>query len=403
MTKMECGRSTEYGKRTNAGRNTFILACSAAALVASVTAHGAKPKPVPDINAAVCMSILGVWTPRICTIPEGSAGIATSDFRIPRGSTLDVKGSLTISAGVTVDNSGTIIVENVAGVSTPFDVSAWGAGVLILGTLESSGAITIKNEAANTEGITISASYSEKNPPYPDPFTLVPGTLANSGTISIQNHFETRGIKNLGVIDNAASGTIAVENGLTSSVGIYNRRDDFLGPKYYVSGTLTNAGRITIANGGDANGYGIYNVALFTNEPSGTFAINPGASDAGGFYNAGSFTNYGTFINNRGTFETLGAQVQIGSFNNNGSMINYGATYAGTASALGTGTFVNYEGSSIMINLGKITSYGIFADMTAAATMINYGTFYNYGGIGGGINKGVCIDEPSPLPFAGGC
>jgi len=144
-------------------------------------------------------------------------------------------------------------------------------------------------------------------------------------------------------------------------------------------------------------------VARFTNEPSGTFAINPGASDAGGFYNAGSFTNYGTFINNRGTFETLGAQVQIGSFNNNGTMINYGTTYAGTASAPGTGTFLNYEGSSIMINLGKITSYGILADMTAAATMINYGTFYNYGGIGGGINKGVCIDEPSTLPFAGGC
>ena len=81
-------------------------------------------------------------------------------------------------------------------------------------------------------------------------------------------------------------------------------------------------------------------------------------------------------------------------------MINYGTTYAGTADAPGTGVFYNAPGSSIMINLGKIISYGGFGDFSEGATMINYGTFYNYGGIGGGLNKGICIDEPDGF---GGC
>ncbi len=80
-------------------------------------------------------------------------------------------------------------------------------------------------------------------------------------------------------------------------------------------------------------------------------------------------------------------------------MINYGTTYAGTAQTPGTGIFVNYYGSSIMINLGKIINYGALADFTSPVTMINYGTIYNYGGISGGNNKGICIDEPG----AGNC
>lgn len=403
MTEME--RSSSKGKRDRQAPRaiTLVVACSLAAFAASGAVYGAKPKPAPEINATVCAGILGVWTLRTCTIHETNAGVATTDFKITKGSTLDVKGSLTINTGVTIENSGTIVVENTGGVGTPFDDPAWKAGVLVLGTLDNSGTITIKNEAANTEGITVSVSYSANNPTDPDPFVIVPGTLANSGTISIQNRYDTRGIKILGILDNAASGTVAVENSLTSSVGIYNRRDDALGAKYYVSGAMTNAGSMTIANSGDANGFGIYNVAVFTNGTTGSFTINPGSSDAGGFYNAGSYTNYGTFTNNRGTEETLNAGTQIGSFNNYGSMMNYGTTYAGTSSTPGTGTFLNYAGSSIMINLGKITSYGIFADISDGATMINYGTFYNYGGIGGGINKGICIDETSTNPLAGGC
>ena len=169
-------------------------------------------------------------------------------------------------------------------------------------------------------------------------------------------------------------------------------------------GTLTNTGSITISNSGGPDGYGIYNVSLFTNSATGTFTINPSpaSDDAGGFYNADSFTNFGTFTNNRGIFNQADPSASTwGSFNNAGTMINYGTTYAGTISA-GTGTFYN---NSIMINLGTITSHGIFFDESESlngSTMINYGTFYNYGLIGGGVNKGVCIDGPGE-PGGSGC
>jgi hypothetical protein len=216
---------------------------------------------------------------------------------------------------------------------------------------------------------------------------------------------------------NSASGTIRVENSGTVSVGIYNRRDNHLKPGYYyVNGTMTNAGRIEISNSGKhvlidpsgpdnlynwQYGFGIYNGGLITT--TGTFTINassgdPADDDAAGFYNSGGFTNYGTLTNNRGTQQALPGQ--IGSFNNSGTMINYGTTYAGTASAPGTGIFYNAPGSSIMINLGKIINYGGFGDISDSVTMINYGTIYNYGGISGGNNKGICIDE---TPEAGNC
>jgi hypothetical protein len=174
---------------------------------------------------------------------------------------------------------------------------------------------------------------------------------------------------------------------LTSSVGIYNRRVKLtFDNQFYVTGTLTNAGSITILSSGDSNGYGIYNVSLFTNSTTGTFTIDPSpaSDDAGGFYNAGSFTNYGTFTNNRGSYNNGDdpAVSNWGSFNVPvGTMINYGTTSA-------TGTFYN---QLIMLNYGTITSQGTFYDETYL--MINYGTFYNYGIIFKGTNKGICIDE----------
>jgi hypothetical protein len=75
---------------------------------------------------------------------------------------------------------------------------------------------------------------------------------------------------------NSASGIITVANTVAGSIGIYNRRDNSsLDSKYYVSGTITNAGSITISNSGASNGYGVYNVSLFTNSATGTFTIDP--------------------------------------------------------------------------------------------------------------------------------
>ncbi len=412
MAQIESGSSNRKGRRTGTRTVTFALAFSVAAFVASGATYGAKP--FPALNGALCAQIGGAWTTNTCTIPaESTSGAVSSDLRISNAVTLDIKGALTINAGATLANEkgGNIIVENVGGLSTSFDGPSWQAGILVLGTLANAGTITIENVTPSTEGITVSVSVSPNDPSDPNPYTVVPGVLTNSGTITIQNQDQTRGIKNLGTLANSATGTITVANTVGVSVGIYNRRDNHLMPGYYyVDGTMTNAGSIQISNSGkNVNGqfgYGVYNGGIITT--TGTFAINASSSgdlatdDAGGFYNSGSFTNYGTLINNRGKLAD-GETAQLGSFNNQGTMINYGTTYVGSAQTPNTGMFVNYSGSSIMINLGKIINYGGLGDATVESTMMNYGTIYNYGGIGGGTNRGICIDEELVSPGAGTC
>lgn len=377
---------------------TFVLAFSVAAFVTTGVSQ-AKPPPLPPLDAGVCAGIGGRWTPAICTIPESTTGVVNTRFKIGRGITLDIQGGLTIPRGVTVDNSGAIIVRNTSGV-VPSDFDPWPTGVLVYGSLDNSGTITIQGNGQGTEGITVSVSIDETGQEDPTPFVVVPGTLTNSGTIDIRNQDDTRGIKILGAVANSASGIINVANSGTTSVGIYNRRHvPYLQhPKFAINGILTNAGSVTIANSGDSDGNGMYNQGLFTNAAGGQFTIrepSPGSHDrAVGFWNGGGFTNFGRFTNDRGhVFSIDPLDVSWGSYNVAGTMINHGTTTA-------TGTFFNYV---VMINLGTITSHGVFIDATEFLTMINYGTFYNYGFIAGGVNKGICIDEKAANPSATGC
>ncbi len=392
MSKIESSRSKVESKRT--GTMALVLAFTMAAFSASGAVYGAKPKPGPDINDAVCTSISGVWTSHTCTIPAGSDGVASSNFKISKGNTLDVMGSLTINAEVTISNAGTIIVENVTGVTPEYGDPGVMAGILVLGALDNSGAITIKNVTDNTEGIAISALFGPNDPPVPNPYLVVPGVLTNSGTITIQNTGQTQGINNnLGVLNNSASGTITVVNSLTSSVGIRNER----------LSTITNAGSMTIANSGEvavgsvSGGRGISNAGFFTNAATGTFTISPSGVEgdtAWGLRNNGVFTSFGTFINNRGSYNNIDPLSSTwGSYNlSPGAMMNYGKTYVGTPSDP-RGTFYS---EFLMMNLGEITSYGVLD----GGGYINYATFYNYGLINGGENVGLCIDEPGS---SGGC
>lgn len=404
MIKIEQSSSNKKRKRIGTTIITFVLAFSVAAFVASGVSYGAKPSTPTALNATVCNGIGGMWSANTCTIPAGTSSVVSSGFKIYNGIVLDIKGSLTINTGVTVANAGTIIVENAGGVIPNNPLHDWETGLLVYGTLNNSGTITIANvyDATNfkgTEGITVSVSVSVTNWNDPSTFVVVPGTLTNSGTIIIQNSAQTRGIENLGTIANSASGTITVENTGTSSVGIYNKRFG-LNSEFYINGTMTNTGSIAISSSGDSNngaqyGYGIYNISLFTNSATGTFTINPSpfSDDARGFYNAGSFTNYGTFTNDRGSYTGDLITSTWGSYNWAGTMINYGTTSA-------KGTFYN---NLMMLNYGTTTSHGTLVDATPDKLMINYGTFYNYATIIGGTNKAICIDERSTYPEATGC
>ncbi len=403
MIKIESSSSNNRSKRIRT-TITFILAFSVAAFVASGVSYAAKPAPA--LNATVCSRIGGVWTPSTCTIPEGTVGVVSSGFTINNGVKLDIRGSLTIPAGLTVTNasSGTIIVENAGGVIPTNGVAPtmpfhdWETGLLVLGTLANSGTITVQNvydgtnlKPQGTEGITISVSFSATDPADLSTYAVVPGVLTNSGTITIQNGDQTRGIEILGTIDNSSSGTIIVANIGTGSAGIYNKR--FGGSQMYIDGTMTNAGSIIISSSGDSNGpngvqysYGIYNQGLFTISDTGTFTILPSpiTDDSRGLYNGGSFTNYGTVTNDRGSFSEGddSSKANWGSYNEAGTMINYGTTYA-------KGTFYN---NLVMLQYGTVTSSGTFDDETGHS-MINYGTFYNSGLILGGKNRGICIDK----------
>lgn len=377
----------EKSKRTRT--IAFALAFSVAALAASGAAYGAKP--VPSLNATVCASIGGAWTSPTCTISEGSNGIASSDFKITKTNVLDIKGSLTISTGVTISNAGTITVENVGGVIAEYG-SELPAGILIFGTLDNSGSLIIGNVTDNTAGIGVSISVDLADPLNPK---VVPGVLANSGTMTIQNAGPNQGINNLGVLNNSVSGIITAANSGTSSAGIRNDRYGGL------LGTITNAGSMTLANTGDGDGRGLSNAGSFTNSSTGTFTINPSeVTDVStfGMRNNGTFTNFGTFINNRGSYdESNPLNTTWGSYNiSPGAMMNYGRTYVGTSTGR-TGTFYN---ELMMLNLGEITSYGVMYD--AGGIMVNYGTIYNYGLINGGANVGICFDEPGD-PGGSGC
>ena len=398
--------SNNTSKRTAAITTAFSVALALAAFVAPDVSHAAKPYPA--LNATSCAAMAGTWTtlPSLtCTIAPGNFGEVRSDLRILAGAKLDIQGGLTINSGVKVVNAGTILVENAGGVAPDSDLfHEYETGVLVFGTLDNSGTITVANaydesNAALTEGITVSISATEiTDTSNPNRYDVVPGTLTNSGTITIQNSGQTRGITNIGTIVNSATGAIAIENSVTTSVGLYNRRENLkLFSTFYFNGTVTNAGSMTLSNSGGYSGYGVYNQGTFMNTASGSFTINastePGDFSAG-LWNGGSFTSYGTFTNNRGAINFENEQLSTwGSFNEAGSMINYGITNA-------TGTFYN---GSVMINLGTLTNYGILVDLSDGQTMINYGTIYNYGGIGNGVNRGMCVDEIYANPQAGGC
>jgi hypothetical protein len=135
----------------------------------------------------------------------------------------------------------------------------------------------------------------------------------------------------------------------------------------------------------------VSNSGSFINAVTGTFTI--GASTvtdvlAYGFRNNGTFTNFGTFINNRGSYDNSVPENSTWGSYNLGTMVNYGKNYTGTA-AQRTGSFYN---EALLLNLGEITSYGDIIDV--GAFMVNYATLYNYGRILGGVNLGICIDQP---------
>lgn len=431
MSKIETSCSSN--KKSKTTTITFALAFTVAAVVASNASYGAKPPATTGLNATVCANLTGsasnwVSITNTCTIPAGYSSVMSSGIKITNGVSLDIKGSLTIPQGVTLTNSGTIIVENAGGVipgNYALDPESlfhtdWQTGLLVLGTLANSGAITIQNQSAtNTDlhgatGITVSVTFNAIDTNDPNTFDVVPGTLTNSGTITVNNsdsNARTRGIENLGTLDNSASGTIRVANRGAAGVGIYNMRYLVTSDaQFYINGTLANAGIIQVTSSGqsippDPNipnsetqyGYGIYNNGHFTN--SKTFTIENNEIDDGrGLYNSGTFTNYGTLTNNRGSYSQYSnsdlTTVTWGSWNElPGTMINYGETFVGDP-ASATGTFHN---GSIMLNFSAITSYGWFQDEFG---MINYGTFYNFGHISGGANQGICIDEPEG---SGGC
>jgi hypothetical protein len=385
-------------KRTNPGAIPLAVASLMTTFAVCGVAHAAKP--VPSLNAAVCASLSGLWASPTCTIPEGVNGVASADFRITKSNVLDVRGGLTVNKGVTIANAGAIAVANTMGVVPPeFDEAGLMAGILVLGAIDNAGVITIGNQADSTVGIAISVSVSvkESDPLDPNPLLVVPGALNNSGTVVIQNSGQSQGINNLGSLSNAATGAITVANSLTGSVGIRNRRDSSVGSQYYIVGTLTNAGRLTTGEGGDGASRGVSNSGSFINAVTGTFTI--GASTvtdvlAYGFRNNGTFTNFGTFINNRGSYDNSVPENSTWGSYNLGTMVNYGKNYTGTA-AQRTGSFYN---EALLLNLGEITSYGDIIDV--GAFMVNYATLYNYGRILGGVNLGICIDQPGSF---GGC
>ncbi|MDG6908446.1 MAG: hypothetical protein JRN20_21965 [Nitrososphaerota archaeon] len=377
-----------------------FLVISSLAMVTLLSPGMANAAKAPPLNSMMCTSLGGTWNLKTstCTIPAVASGVASSSFAIPPKFTLDIIGSLTINTGVTIANSGTIIVENAGGVNQSQEFDDWETGILVLGTLANSGTITVENRNATTlpKGIvgTVGISVWVSATNMSDRSTFLFGTLTNTGAINIQNLNQTRGIENIGTITNSPSGTITVANSGngSSSVGIYNRVS--YGP---VLGTLTNEGSITIKNSGN-NSFGIYSHGILVN--SGVLIVNslsgayPGPNASllfiTGIYNSGAFTQTasGTYYNYDGYVNLADPTNSAwGNFNNHGTMVNYGKLFT-------NGTF--FTNGYTMINIGTIndTSTALLYDtgLQTGSSMINYGTIYNYGTIERGEEYGICYD-----------
>ncbi|GAB4041379.1 beta strand repeat-containing protein [Spirosoma gilvum] len=310
------------------------------------------------------------------TFSNNSGGLITIDRSASYGIN-NSSGSFTNSATITVGTSATsgqygisnsAILTNTTGGLITIDnalfMGLYNTGVvtnsstIAIGATASTGAYGLRNSATFTNEVggeitiarsTTTALQNDSN-----------GSFTNSSTVTIGSLFAagTRGLYNLGVFNNGATGLIRIDR--SSIAGLYN------------TGTFNNSAPIVVGQSAAVGQYGIQNQGTFNNIDEARIIID--RSSIAGLYNTYIFSNSAVI--------TIGASANVGQYglqnlfgtftNTGGGQINIDRSSSG--GLIHAGTFTN----SATITIGANAAVGDIALGVAGSNGI--GTFSNNAG-----------------------
>lgn len=386
-----------------------------------------------NIKALLCVTaFVGAMSSGIAfaddlTISSGSTETisqeATYDNIINAG-TLNNNASLTVETSLEnssrINNSSSIVTTEITNQS----------GASITGE---SGSIEISNGGTNAGTITQNI------------VNVTSGTLANSGTITVQNQF-TNGATITGdtgsiSVSGESSNTGSIAQNSISVNGDFTNSGTLQATTFNNNGELTGTGKLIAAGGSNSNGKTIEQDTIeitgnytnngtmtankeFTNTSSditgsGSLIIkdDAGNSSNGGsisqtivnisgnkFTNTGSITTSKEFTNSAANLENNNTITSNGSFTNTGNITGQGsisANQGGTNTGSITqkevttdGTFNNGDGTTAgTITTDKLTNNGTFNNNSGSSIIsdeiINNDKFVNNGSIGSSTDKGT--------------
>ncbi len=311
-------------------------------------------------------------------------------------------------AGLTIENTAGLTINGSAAYTSPFNFTA---GLNNEGTVDNSGGLTLGSSASvghygivnqatfnNTNGGDINIDRSTSTGLF-----NISGTFTNWAAITIgANHIvEGMGVLNDAIFNNNTGGIIAIEE--TDNDGLYNAS----------GGTFTNMASISIGANKKVGSSGIYNIAIFNNNPGGEIKIDETGKDGIYCSNTSTFFNDAVIIvgankkigdngiwNNGNFTNTTNGDIQIeeitdhgirnwstGSFTNNGT-ITIGANKLLEGFGIQNyAEFTNNAGAQIQID--NLTSSGIYSDNKFVNLgLINIGQTAGNIGNGGILNNG---------------
>jgi autotransporter-associated beta strand protein len=343
------------------------------------------------------------------TVAGGSvsnAGVFGSTLGLTGGSFANngggsVAGITTNTGGALTNNGGTLAaVINSSGTFT----NAAGTAGAVSNAATASNAGTIASLANSAGSFANSGTITGAS-------TVSGGTLTTGGTLGggLTNSATvnaTGGAVNGAIANNA--GAFNVGGTVTSNATFANASGATFAVagtgNYTLQGLLTNAGTLTIANGGqlDATAGGL------TNTATGTVSVAQGGILRDDLSNAGVVTNSGTtFANvafNAGSISNTATGMWTGTVAGTSGVISNAGTWTGNVVA-NTGTLTNSG-----VWTGSIATSGTFANATGATVsglVSNSGTTTNSGTFNGGLSNtaGTTVNNGvinGPVSVSGG-
>lgn len=396
----------------NGHESKFGLAIAFVAALSTIIFVGLTPQKAHAAGGTVDDTTCGPtfggnWNANACTITTGFTVGVGETLTIPSGVALFVATNGFFSHDTGIDNRGSIIVSgtlnvqntgNGKGIYNTGTITNMASGILVvqnsghtgiyneeLGSISNSGILNVLNEGSgtlvgienvgtfeNTASGLMTVANSNQFGFRIGTGILNPGIFTNHGALTVANSagagmvlFQgvSEGVVLVGTLDNAATGTLTVEN--SAGTGIHS------------NGLIKNAGELSIQN---TEGTGVQNSGLSAVENSASGTITVANSGGNGIDNIGTISNSGMLdIQNTGTFGVRNLSLD-------GMMENDGTIQINSNADLSNSGTINNAASGVIIN------YGTFEN-GAGGSIDNDGSITTHSG--GQINNAGTIDNVS--------